>query len=137
MAVMFLWAYAATGENCGNGTCVEICDSTSCRSIVDSSFAEISLAETDSIANGIVGDPKMDMLAESLDSDMLLGGNIAEDRDIGMSTSASGLVHISWLSGSETADNLTAIVSLDKFIQVWSNSTQGAISLDKPPLVKA
>lgn len=134
IAVIFLWAYAATGENYGNGTSVEICDSSSCRSIVDSSFTEISLAETDSIVDGVVGDPKMDMLAESLDNDLLLGDNIAVDRDIGMSNSAVGSVHINWLSGSGTADNLTIIVSLDRFIQIWGNSTQGAISTDKPPL---
>ncbi len=135
LAVMFLWAYAAIGENCDNGTSVEICDSSSCRSIVDNSFAEISPTEADSIVDSAVGDPKMDMLAESLDN-MPLGYNIVEDHDAGISSSALALgsVHVNWLSGSGTADNLTVIVSLDQFIQVWGNSTQGAISLDKPPL---
>lgn len=141
VAAMFLWAYAAAGVD-DNTTSVDICDSSSCNSITDNGFTEINLGETDSIVSDTIGDPQMDMLAENIGNignSALPDISIADDHnmDLGMSNNAYnnayGTVHINWLSGSSTADNLTIIVSLDKFIQVWGNSTQGVISVDKLP----
>ncbi|MFB3764273.1 MAG: hypothetical protein ACE14P_03385 [Methanotrichaceae archaeon] len=139
VAAMFLWAYAAAGAD-DNITSINICDSSSCNSIADSSLAEINLAEVDSIVEDTIGDPQMDMLAENIGSSVFPDISTAKDRnmDLSMSNNALlGTVHVNWLSGSSTANNLTIIVSLDKFIQVWGNSTQGAIAISADSLPHA
>ncbi len=103
--------------------------------ISDSSYSKYDagdlLAEANSIADspldeGLIGDPQMELLAKSLDCN---GGSAIDgygiDANNGVTT---GIAHISWLSGESMCDNLTSITSLSKFVQVWGNSTQGAIS---------
>jgi len=131
VAAMFLWVYAAAGAD-DNTTSVYMCDSSSCNSIADRSFAEINLGEVDSILGDTIVNPQMDMLAENIDNSVLSDVSIARDcdMDLSMSNSACDPVHVNWLSGGSTANNLTVIVSLDKFIQAWGNSTHGIIGVE-------
>jgi hypothetical protein len=67
-----------------------------------------------------------------------------------LNSNVIGVAHIGWLSRDPTADNqlkgrhaeygrsvedLTGVFSIEKFIQLWGNSTCGAISVDWLPCV--
>jgi hypothetical protein len=67
-----------------------------------------------------------------------------------LNSNVIGVVHIGWISWDPMADNqlkgrhaeygrgvedLTCVFSLEKFIQLWGNSTCGAISVDWLPCV--
>jgi len=67
-----------------------------------------------------------------------------------LNSNAIGLAHIGWLSRDPAIDNqlkgrhaeygrsvedLAGVFSIEKFIQLWSNSTCGAISVDWLPCV--
>jgi hypothetical protein len=67
-----------------------------------------------------------------------------------LNSNVIGVAHIGWLSRDPSADNqlkgrhaeygrsvedLTGVFSIEKFIQLWGNSTCGAISVDWLPCV--
>lgn len=117
-------AIAADINNC---MAVDISDSS--YSIYDAGnlFADANSIADSLLDEEFIGDPQLEILAKDLDSHAVLK---AEDYEIDLNCDATGIAHISWLSKTSTPDNLTVITSLSTFVQVWGNSTQGAISSD-------
>lgn len=131
MVVLLSLVSAAMATDTDNSTDVEISDSLSCDYISGNCFAEVNSIDASPLCDEVMGVPKMDLLAEDLDNRVPPAVFGAEDPALDLNSSAVGIAHINWLSGDSTTDNLTIIVSLDKFIQIWGNSTQVAINVDR------
>lgn len=131
MVVLLSLVSAAMATDTGNSTDVEISDSLSCDDISGNCFSEVNSIDASPLCDEVMGVQKMDLLAEDIDnhvSPAVFGeGDIALD----LNSSAASTAHIDWLSGDSTTDNLTIVISLDKFIQIWGNSTQVAINVDR------
>lgn len=131
MVVLISLVSAAMATDTGEGTDVEISDSLSCDYVSGNCFAEVNSIDASPLCDEVMGVPQMDLLAEDLGDHAPPAVFSAEDHRLDLNSSATSVAHINWLSGDSTTDNLTIIISLDRFIQIWGNSTQVAINVDR------
>lgn len=108
---------------------VEICDSLSgsCTLVEDST--ERTNLEADQQIDNVMADQQMDLQAEGIDASALQIASRADD----LNKSDLGVVSVNWLSKDTATENLTGVLSIEKFLQIWGNSTSGVASVSLQP----
>ncbi len=123
----------ASDLSSGEGADVEICDSLSGSCFLVDNSAEKNNIEANRLAESIMADTQMDLLSEGIDARALQIASRTPDSGMDENSNAVGTVHISWLSKDTTTENLTCVLSIEKFLQIWGNSTSGVASVGQKP----
>ncbi len=117
------------GDSTNGVEIVEICDSLSGSCTLMEDSTDRTNLEADQQIDSVMADQQMDLQAEGIDASALQIASHADD----LNKLDLGVVSINWLSKDTATENLTGVLSIEKFLQIWGNSTSGVASVSLQP----